>query len=352
MSERWNTWWFGEGSLRRLAVLRILVFLLATDAVAWSNRILLDGARQAANGVDMHWNPVLFVDLLFGQPPSVAVAEGIATVAIVSGLLAAFGLLTRLSCLVASVSLVLAYGLAYSFGQAHHEKIALAFALLAFPLAPCGRMFSLDALLLRRRLDEDATAPWARLPERVAMVAIATGYAFAGGTKMAQAGLSWMEGETLQGIMMSDQGPLSRLVAGLGPILQPLSTLTVLAQIVFPLALFFRFVRPPLLLAVVSFHLVAAVTMNTGWYQTLWMLALVAFLPVENMPRTVRRSLGGHGPRWHAAVLLPPLGLLACWLWFHLKHLPQLYTWISLAGLALTLPIWLPLRVHDRQRRA
>ena len=99
-------------------------------------------------------------------------------------------------------------GMVYSQGQPHHDCIALVLGLFALPFAPVGARLSLDAVIAARlrKLPPLDTAPWAALPLRFTQCTAALGYFFAGASKLAIGGLTWLNGYSLQAIMLHFHG--------------------------------------------------------------------------------------------------------------------------------------------------
>ena len=97
LAERFDGFFFGEGSLVRLAVFRIIVLLAALYAV-WVFRVGVFQhalAGDAAGLVDRHWTPIFVFDVLRIGPPDLATVRivfGVLLGAIAAGLL---GLFTR-----------------------------------------------------------------------------------------------------------------------------------------------------------------------------------------------------------------------------------------------------------------
>lgn len=299
MGSRWDRYWFGEASLMRLAVFRIFVMAAAFYAV-WHFRI---SVFQHAQGIDVSylgrsWRPIFALEALGIGPPGPRAASVLWAAMLASLALGLVGLATRAACAVAAVLVAYWIAVHYSFGQPHHDCVALFFALAALPFAPVGRRFSLDALLGRVRRagrggdprDVAERAPWAALPWRLTQLTIALGYFFAGATKLVLAGPLWADGYTLQGIMIEYRSPWSEALASRVEVCALMSAGLLLVQTSFPLIFLARALRWVYVPLAVAFHLMAMQTMATGTFLSLWLL-LVSFVPTERAPGWLRAAL-------------------------------------------------------------
>lgn len=297
MTGIWERFWFANTPLVRLAVFRILILFVAFGTLQKVLPMVMNHAGSDASTAGREWNPIYLFEILGVEVPSTATA-----IALRNTLLAAFGcallgLFTRLSCFVTAVLLIYFWGMAYSVGQAHHEKIALTFAVAALPFSPCGARLSLDALIRRsrgRRLETMApptpvdVSPWAGWPQRLTQVSIAIGYFFAGSTKLATSGLDWINGYSLQANMLSTGGAWGPTVGRYVWLTSLMSIAILVVQVGFPLAILFPRLRWFFVPGSALVHLAAWNTMNTGIYDSLWMTTILAFLHFEKVPDAVR----------------------------------------------------------------
>jgi hypothetical protein len=244
--------------------------------------------------VQRAWHPILAFELL-GFGPAQASAAGLLYAAtVVSITLAGLGLFARLTCALAAALTFLEIGTVYSLGQPHHDCIALVFGLFSLPFAPVGARLSLDALLGKRRdpgIRTEDSAPWAAVPLRFTQVTAAIGYFFAGASKLAIGGPTWLNGYSLQAIMLHFHGDWTPFFAGSVLACRIMSLGLILVQATFPLALFLPRTRWFYVPAAVAFHLLTWKTMDTGPYLTLW-FTLASFVPLEEVPAFVRGRIG------------------------------------------------------------
>lgn len=328
----WNRFWFSEGSLLRLAYFRILLMVLCLmDLIGYSGPAFANASRVSEGAPLVNWRPIYLFSALGMEPMGTETAELVFTIAIVAVVFALLGLFTRTACLVAGLLVLYWTAYCYSFDKPHHEKIAMAFALLALPWAPVGARFSLDALLRRLRLARAGEAPTlpaiseeAMFPLLLTQLSVVFGYTFAGWTKLAVSGLEWANGYTLMAILLGYDNTLSQTLSSSVEVARALSIGALTLQVTFPVVMFLPRLRWIYLPAAISFHLATWLSMGGAHYITLWFM-MIAFLPLERIPAWVREGL--HGTFLPGRVLRPLLVIL-----------PALgTTWV----LFLVLPKWL-----------
>ena len=309
----WNRFWFAEVPLTRVAAFRMLMLALAILAlVAYSVPVFAD-ARALTNGQPTRlWNPIYLFEILQLEPIELATAQWIFWIGIVSAGLGIVGLFTRTACLVAAVVCIYWTGLVYSYGKAHHDRVAFAFALMVLPLAPVGARLSLDSLIARYRrarrgLDPahvPQTSEFAGVPLRLTQLTVTFGYFFAGATKLVISGPGWANGYTLMAIMMEHNSEWSLFFSQNLFVCQVVSALSLTLQTTFPIILVFPTLRWIYLPGLVAFHVGTWQTMDTGPYMTLW-FALICFLPLERIPAWVTRR-----PWLHVLIAAIPTALV------------------------------------------
>lgn len=345
----WDRRWFSEdGSLLRLGVFRIAVMgLCLLDLIAYGATALDNAANFSAGTIERVWQPIYLFEVLGLGPIGIDAAGWVYGTALVACSLGMLGLFSRTACLVGGVLVLYWTGLVYSYGKVHHEKVALAFTLIALPFSPCGARVSLDAWLRRLRVDalsapeHDARALW---PIRLCMISITIGYAASGWTKLAIAGPEWANGYSLMGILMHYEGPLSATLGGSVWLAQLLSIAALALQIGFPLILVFPVLRWVWLPATVGFHLTTWLAMDTGPYITLWFL-LIAFMPLEQIPAWFQRAWrSGIFSRALAATCLAAPTILVVYVASH--YFPWWSSFLLLPPLwSLSLPLLYPERL-------
>lgn len=300
--EAWDRHWFTATPLVRLGLFRIGILVLALwDATLYRGGVRLDAA-MVDSGHPRTWSPIVLCEAFGLQPIGVQAADAVFAVLVVALVCGILGIGTRLACAVAVVLWMYWTALFYSFGKAHHDKVALAFALLALPLVPSGARVSLDAVLAawraRRRgavAPPPATHPFAGVPIRLTQLTIALGYMFAGCSKLVLGGVEWLNGYTLQGIMLGHDAWLSESFAQSRAMCLVMSAVLIVGQATFPLVLVWPRLAWVYLPLMTLFHLVSWYTLDTGSFMALWG-TLIAFVPLDRVPAAVRAR--------------PPLGLV------------------------------------------
>ena len=315
MLRLWDRFWFGPIDAGRAGVYRVLVLLIAVYALL----VFLPGVRQhASNPNDLAlaqrvWRPVVLLELLNQGPPGATAVTCVGAVLALTAALALAGLFTSVACLITAVLATWWMAVSYSFGKPHHDCIALTFALWALPFGNYGAKWSVDAVL-RRGVSPNTVSAF---PIRLAQVSIALGYTFAGGTKLGQGGVGWINGYSLQGTLMEFDAPWTEYLVHRLWLCQGLSIYTILLQVTFLLALWPRLGWVYALMGF-SFHMGTWMTMDTGPYLTLSYLVLAAFLPWDSLPKALRC---GHP----AKKVLASVGfiLFAGWLaWIYASTIP------------------------------
>ena len=336
----WDRFWFGEAPLTRLAAFRILILALAMmDFIAYSGPVFSDATAVSSGGINRPWVPIYLFEMLQLQPIDTATAQWVFAIAITAAGFGIVGLFTRTACLVTLLCSLYWTGLVYSFGKAHHDKVVLAFALFALPLAPVGARLSLDSFIARyrrARVGRDPTempsaGAFAALPIRLTQLTAVFGYFFAGATKLVTSGADWANGYTLMGHLMGHNNEWSSFFAQSPLMSQVLGVFTLLLQVAFPLVLFLPKLRWVFLPGAVLFHWATWNTMDTGPYITLW-FTLICFLPLEKIPGWIKRRpllhlpvaaiptamvlyvFSLHFPPWAAVFLVPPSAALVIFL--------------------------------------
>lgn len=367
---RWERYWFGEASLVRLAVFRIVLMCAAFDGVWLVRQAVFERATQKdALFLNRAWDPIYAFELLDLGPPGPVATQALWIALLVAIGLGLIGLFTRVACAAVAVLFFYWIGSEYGFGKPHHTCIVLMFALAALPFGPVGARVSVDSLLRRLRAAKRGEDPlavperaaWAALPLRFAQITLALGYFFAGATKLAKSGLEWINGYTLQGIMVEYHSAWSGYLIEHNGLLVLMSIGLLFGQVGFPLVFLGTWARWLFVPLMILFHLMAMQTMATGTFLTLW-LALSAFLALERIPAFLERWVGsGPGPRrivLGALLAVLAYGLVAIYAGDKPVLLPLLFLPVAaLLGLAACPRLLPPIQVRfdprvTRERRA
>lgn len=320
--ESWESLWFGEASLVRLAVCRIALMLSAFHAVMTHRFAVLQPARGLEVGyLDRRWQPLYLFGVLGIGPPGELLARTALVVICIAVALGLVGVMTRVACAITAIGTLWWIGVAYSFGQPHHGAVALVLGLAFLPFAPVGKRLSLSSLMRMGSGPPPERAAFANVPVLFTAITISIGYAAAGISKLVIGGLEWMNGYTFLAMLHQFDGPWTDAFSS-GLFEARLFSVGLIAiQVGFPLALFFPRTRWILLPGAFTFHLMAMMTMETGPFLSLWTL-LVVFVPCEQVPGWLDQRLleGPSVRRWLWAVI--SVGALVLYLALFLPAVP------------------------------
>ena len=201
LSAAWNTLWFTPAAPWHLGLCRAgffgsfyILFLTGTDL------------RWYALFPPGFYQPRSFFFWLALPTPAWDVFSWLVTAFEISVILAALGLLTRLSTTAAFALGLYVLGLQFNYGYLHwaHAIVPIVIGILA--LSPCGDGLSLDALL-RRALRGKERAPGGqyRWPIQLVRLVFVTVFLAAGLSKLRQAGLEWVLSDTLRNYFLENQ---------------------------------------------------------------------------------------------------------------------------------------------------
>jgi hypothetical protein len=254
LAERWQSFWFRPADVTDLGVARLLffgllaLFYLPYDFSGWG-----DVSRA-------YWQPLWLFER-FRLP--LFSAETLRTMQVVWKLAlacAAIGLLTRTSIAIVAVLGTYLLGLGHNFGQTYHfdALLVLAFWILAFSRA--GDAWSVDAW--RRRSSHGVPLPFAhaeyRWPIQLILVAQALVFFAAGVAKLWTSGSEWFTSDHLSLLLqrvqynISDADPLlpwGSYISTHPWMYQAMAFGTVVIETAYPIALFSRRLRVPMVLA-------------------------------------------------------------------------------------------------------
>ena len=324
----------------RLGAFRAVVCLVALyDFMLWGNGVLADAAAVSDGSQTRTWTPIFLFELLGVGPVSLTTARTLYAVGFVALVCGALGICARVSCALGAVVFYWWSGLGYSFGKPHHDKVALAIALAALPFARVGAGFAIDALLRPRGHRPTGCQRYVDgMPIRLAMITLAFGYCGAGFAKLLVGGVEWFNGYTLQGIMLTHDGYLSRAI-GASPVLcQVQSVGVVFVQAAFPVVLWMPRSRWFFLPMAVLFHLMTWATMDTGPYMRVWLM-LLAFVSLEEVPATLLRWLRQGAIA--AALTVGGVGSLAALVTYcATQAIPWVWSLTFFAALSLWFGLW------------
>lgn len=319
-----DRYWFGDGSYRDLALVRIIV--VAGHLLLFYPSLNRQLAYAAAHPDTFLALPALKVLLLplggWGIRPDPTLIQAVWVVGVVAGIAGVLGHYTRLSLFThaAASTLLVAHG--YSYGTVHHPPGPLIIALWALAFSRCGHVWSLDQLhgrvrwaLARGRFEPlgpgDHRGPFARWPLLLTQWVLALAYLSAGMSKVVAGGIDWFRSSTLSYYLIQDglrhSTPLGLTVAGYPTLLTIIAIVVVLFELSFVLAVLVPRTAWAYLLAGAGMHAGILLTQGAPFLQ--WLLLYVVFLPTlrttwpgSAVLRWLRRRLGSRATRRWAVV--------------------------------------------------
>jgi predicted DCC family thiol-disulfide oxidoreductase YuxK len=251
----WNRFWFESAPAADLAVARLVFF---------GGLAAFYAPHHFAGWADVTpalWEPIWLFDRFHIPVLPYAVIRILEVTWKLSLFMACIGLLTPVSIFTSAVLGTYLLGLPHNFGQTYHfdAVLVLAFWILAFSRA--GDAWSVDALVRAARRSDDrrpAASPEYRWPVQLVLVALSFVFFAAGVAKISRAGLEWITSDHMALLLrrvqyhISDADPLVNwgvLVASVPAASSLMAFTTVFVETAYPLALFSRRLRVPMVVA-------------------------------------------------------------------------------------------------------
>ena len=238
--------WFAVTPAKDLAIVRIVVVgaQLAILTVPWILGIEEPDLTQTD---PLFYQPRYALRLLLApffwiDRPDASFLHATSVVAVVCGVTALFGLLTRVSLIGLAWASTLLVAHSYSYGEFHHTDALMAVSLWALAFSGCGAVLSLDARIRRGRgrAPVDTTPAFEIWPLRLVQWMFALTYFAAGVEKLVNGGLGWFRGTTLAYYFALDalhrNHPVGVWLAERADWLPPLAVVSVLFELTFPFA--------------------------------------------------------------------------------------------------------------------
>ena len=292
----WTRFWFPTTTAVPLAVCRLVLVpaWLLVFAPPWDELVVpltYDPARI---------NQTMILAVLRFVPVETFHTEGflrgVYLVTTAGGVLATVGLFTRTSLLTFGLGHCLLVGHVYSYGELHHPEALFCVALVLLGLSPSGRCYSIDAWLGRRSKHPDRWGPDAQMDTatwalRVVQCLLGLAYFSSGSAKLWDGGLAWMNGATIQTIVLTDYVRFG-MPAGLWLIQHfwlcvAAAATTIVVETFFFVAVFLPASRKYVLASGVGMHMGIYVTMAAPFFT--WMTMYVVFLDFEMLRRRLVR---------------------------------------------------------------
>ena len=290
--QAWAQFWFPTTTAVPLAVSRLvlvpawlLIFMKPWEELAVA--LIYDPAR-----IDQ----AMILGILSFVPVetfhSYEVQRGIWLVTLSSGVLATVGLFTRTSLLLFGLGNSVLIGHLWSYGELHHPEALYCVAFVLMGLSPAGRCYSIDSWIGRRSKQPEQWGPNATMDTstwalRTVQCLLGLAYFSSGSAKLLDGGFYWMNGATLQTIVLTDYIRFG-MPAG-SWLIQSFwlcvlgAAMTIVVEVFFFVAVFIKASRKFILPAGVALHVGIYVTMAAPFFT--WTAMYVAFFDIEAIRR-------------------------------------------------------------------
>ena len=303
---RWERYWFRPAPLATLAVCRILIVGLQLFKLLhhdWHSEF-----ADHATLPERFFHPLIVFRLItlplgwggwsslvagaWHYHPALGTLEICYWGTVIAGLLALAGLWTNRSLLFFAIGNMFMIAYLYSFGDFHHPEAIMMITLTVLAFSPAGEALSFDGIkrqfaeiAAKHRFESrpllDRQSEYARWPLLLIQWIYVLMYLSCVISKLHNAGLAWMNGQTLQYYLMEDGLRWNKLLGILlsqhHTIVQFLSWLTVLFEGTFFLAVLVPSVAWIYVLIGLGLHLGIYITMDAAFFQL--MMIYCVFLP-------------------------------------------------------------------------
>ena len=306
----WHRFWFRPASPADLAVARLVFFGGLTLFYAPHRFAIWSEVTPAL------WQPIWLFDRFDIPVFSTPIVLTLEIIWKLSLLTSAIGLMTTASIATSAVLGTYLLGLPHNFGQTYHfdAVLVLAFWILAFSRA--GDAWSVDALIRAAR--GRGRPKWSaeyRWPVQLVLVALSFVFFAAGFAKLTRTGLPWITSDHLALLLyrvqyhISDADPLVNwgvALAGTPGAASLMAFTTVLVETVYPIALFSRRLRAPMVLAGIG--LIIGIRLLMGPTFEHFLLINAFWVPWSRVMRWMRRAVPEYRPALAADALPMALG--------------------------------------------
>lgn len=290
--QAWMRFWFPTTTAVPLAVARLVLMpaWLLLFAIPWDELLVpltYDPAR-----IDQTLIRVVLSLVPVETFHSVGFSRGVYVITMAGGALATVGFFTRTSLLTFGLGNCVLIAHLYSYGELHHVEALYSIAIVLLGLSPAGRCYSIDSWFGKRSKHPDRwgpdvqmdTATWAL---RLVQCLLGLAYFSAGSGKLLHGGLAWLDGATLQTIVLTDYVRFG-MPAGLW-LIQHFwlcvagAVTTIVVETFFFVAVFVAASRKYILSAGAALHLGIYLTMAAPFFT--WMTLYVVFVDFETLRR-------------------------------------------------------------------
>jgi hypothetical protein len=222
---------FPAASAERVAALRIGLCAILAGRLATGQYVELADQPQAL------FRPISFMEFLPAMP-SKPVVVALQAAGVLTAVLAALGLRTRVALPLAWACAILLNGMLASTGKVVHNDLVLLLCLVPLLAAPSADAWSLDARGAGRAAPGGASRLYG-WPLQTAAIVVAGAYFFAGLAKLVNSGPAWVTSDKLRwALYASGNSDLALFIADRPWLAHAFAAGTLLLELGFPFVLF------------------------------------------------------------------------------------------------------------------
>jgi hypothetical protein len=272
-----GSWWFGPVPLRRIALLRLAVYLfIPIDVLLTSEWV----REHAAHGTGLY-QPLAVQRWLHLPAPSSAAVDVLAVAVVATAVVAASGWRPRITGTLAGLAYLAWMLVAMSYGKVDHDRFAFLIALAVLP--------TIAGTSLRRRATEGRWTQHGAWALRCVQLAVVATYFLAAWAKFRFGGFDWPTGATLERALLRRNTVLSSWMLDKPQLLVPMQFAMIGAELLAPLVLLARSDRARTLVALGMwcFHLCVFAGVTIIFLPHC--VAVLAFVPLERVDRLAPR---------------------------------------------------------------
>lgn len=294
MSRAINEYFFGPGSAKNLAALRAILF--GWVLVYYAPMFFAPRGNYPAE----LWQPVWLLDVLGLPLASYETLLVLGAVWKAALLLAALGVLTRVSIAASLILGAYLLGVTHSFHKINHSDAALVLVMAIMLFARCSDRLSVDswlrANLWKRKPREIAQGEY-RWPVRTVWVVFAVIFFLAGYSKLYNGGVGWIASHSMSNIVIEVQNTrpprldVREYMHLLMYVFPVVALITVVVELAAPLALFWRWARVLIVPSLLGMQLGIFLLMGDDFRQ--FMVLYLFFVPWDRVGTWVSERLPG-----------------------------------------------------------
>jgi len=285
---RLNGFFFLPSSAVSLALLRIIFF--GTVFYLFVVNMQLDD-RNSSSMQPGSFRPIGLLSALNVPLLSQQTTTAIYLLYVVGSLMALFGLFTRTGAWIAGICGLYLYAMSSSFGKVGHGNMIVLFTIFTFAMSRAGDALSVDAWLRRRRgLPEPTRSGEYTWPVRTVWVFMSLIFVATGIAKLRWGGYDWLFtphlASTIRQHYLLPDGtapawPIGLWVAQHELLCIGIALVTVIVELLFPLALIHKYFR--LFFPIAMFSLQFGIGFSMGIFFWTFFLCFLFWLPWEKI---------------------------------------------------------------------